>query len=180
MIQIKKNLPTLLLTIAASATIFFSGCKKDKETESEVITKVAVHLTGIGTSFDQEFEAIDSDGDGVFNSIDTIKLPQNATFNCRMHVYDETKNPVLDITDEIEAESADHLFVFKASGLGLVISNLNWDSNGNPFGLESIWATGFMASGPVEISLIHEPTDKTAADPGGDVDFQVIFPVVVE
>ena len=170
---------TLFLALAATA-VLFSACKKDKATESEVITKVVVHLTGVGNAFDTEFEAVDADGDGIFNTIDQIELPLGGTFNCHLHVYDETKTPVDDITEEIEAENTAHLFVLKSTVNGLVINNLNVDDNGKPFGLESSWATTVAGTGTVQISLHHEPTDKTATDPGGDIDFDVTFPVKVQ
>ncbi|MBK7936196.1 MAG: hypothetical protein IPJ82_03585 [Lewinellaceae bacterium] len=179
----KLHLPTLLLIAAAGITLFISGCKKDnKGTQQEVITRVVVHLTGIGigTSFDMEFEAEDSDGDGVFNTIDEIAIPVNGAFNCHLHVYDDTKDPVEDITEEIEEENVEHLFVFQSATAGLLISNLNTDDNGDPFGLESTWTTGTAANGTVKILLHHEPADKNAADPGGDVDFEVTFPVKVQ
>ncbi|MBP6812593.1 MAG: hypothetical protein KA138_13790 [Saprospiraceae bacterium] len=180
MYNTKFRIQTMLLLVAATATLFVAGCKKDKATESEVITKVVVHLTGIGNSFDTEFEAIDADGDGIFNTIDEIQLPVNTSFNCHIHVYDETKTPAADITEEIEAENTAHLFVFKTTLPGLIIEDLNTDDNGKPFGLESTWSTVLAGTGSVQIALHHDPTDKTAADPGGDVDFEVTFPVKVQ
>jgi hypothetical protein len=174
------RMQSLLLLVAVAATLFTAGCKKDDATSGEVITKVVVHLTGIGNNFDQEFEAEDSDGDGVFNSIDTINLTAAEAYKCHLHVYDETKTPVEDITEEIEEESNDHLFVFTPAFTGLEVSNLNTDGNGAPFGLESIWVTALVGTGTIKIALHHEPTDKNAADPGGDVDFEVSFPVIVQ
>ncbi|MEY3194219.1 MAG: hypothetical protein RIQ78_316 [Bacteroidota bacterium] len=174
------RLPTLLLLLAATTSVFTTACKKDKATENEVITKVVVHLTGTGSSFDTEFEAEDADGDGVFNTIDSIKIPINTVFNSRIHVYDETKSPVVDISEEIEVENTAHLFIIQSFVAGLLISNLNTDDNGAPFGLESTWTTTDASTGSVQIRLYHEPTDKTAADPGGDVDFDIVFPVKVQ
>lgn len=179
MFYTKLRFSNLFLALAATA-VLFSACKKDKATENEVITKVVVHLTGVGNTFDAEFEAVDADGDGIFNTIDQIELPLGSTFNCHLHVYDETKTPVDDITGEIEAENTVHLFVLKSTVGGLIISNLSTDNNGAPFGLESNWATTVAGTGTVQISLHHEPTDKTATDPGGEIDFDVTFPLKVQ
>jgi hypothetical protein len=175
--NLKNRFSTLFLLVAAASAVFLTGCKKDKATENEIITMVVVHLTGIGTAFDTEFAAVDADGDGIFNTIAPIEIPTNSVFNCHLHVVD---GPLTDITEEIEVENTAHLFVIKTSGGGLSVSDLNTDDNGAPFGLESTWTTSDAATGSVQITLYHEPTDKTAADPGGEVDFDVVFPVKVQ
>lgn len=180
MYNTKMRIQPMLFVVAVLATLFVAGCKKDKQTEQEVITRVAVHLTGIGSAFDMEFEAEDSDGDGVFNSIDEIVIPPNSTFNCHLHVYDDTKSPVEDVTEEIEEENTEHLFVFRSNTTGLTIADLNKDDDGAPFGLESTWSTAAASTGSVQILLRHEPTDKNAADPGGETDFDVTFPVKIQ
>jgi hypothetical protein len=170
-----------LSLLAFFALNIITGCKKDQATEQENITKIVVHLTGIGNSFDQEFEWEDRDGDGgTAPVIDTIAIPANTQFNVHLHVYDESKSPVVDVSDEIEAENTAHLFVFKSTTAGLTISDLNTDNNGKPFGLDSKWTTTGAGNGAVQISLHHEPTDKTAAEPGGEIDFDVTFPVKVK
>lgn len=179
-----KFQPTiLLLLIAAIASVFTIGCKDNTVvTQEELITRVHVHLTSIASNtFDQEFEAKDPDGDGIFNTIDEIVIPAGASYNCHLQVYDDSKTPVEDITTEIEAENTAHLFTFKPNITGLAINNLNKDTNGAPFGLESVWTTANVAgSGTIQIKLIHEPTDKNATDPGGDTDFEVTFPVKIQ
>lgn len=171
----------LFLVMALAVGFFNQGCDKHDHTEGEVITRFVVHLTGIGNSFNQEFEAKDDDGDGVFNSIDPITLPIGSAFMCHLHVYDDTKNPVEDITEEIEAESNAHLFTYAVAGANIVVGNLNTDSNGAPFGLESIWTSAAASSGSVKITLYHEPTNKNSTtDPGGDVDVEVTFPVTIQ
>jgi hypothetical protein len=171
----------LLILLAVSGSLFSVGCDKHDHTEGEVITRVVVHLTGLGNNFNQEFTAKDDDGDGVFNSIDPITLPIGSAFSCRLHVYDDTKNPVEDISEEIQAESNEHLFTFSVTGANLVIGNLNTDGNGAPFGLESIWTSAAASNGSVKITLYHEPTNKNSTtDPGGDVDVEVSFPVTLQ
>ena len=168
------------LLVAVSTILFITSCKKDKETESELITKVVVRLTGIASSFDQSFEAVDADGDGVFNSIDTIELPVDGAYSCYLSVLDETKSPVEDITEEIKEENTAHLVVYKSSLNGLAISINDKDDNGAPLGLYSNWVVTEAGTSAVQISLHHEPTDKTATDPGGEIDFSVTFPLKVQ
>ena len=172
----KLRMRTLLLATAA-VSLLIAGCKKDSAgTAQEVITRVVVHLTGVGSIFDAEFEAEDPDGDGIWNTIPAINIPANTVFDAHIHVYDS--NGAID--DEIEAESDKHLFTYKVTGANLTVSDRNTDGNGDPFGVDSRWTTAAVSSGTVQIRLIHEPTDKNAADPGGEVDFDVTFPVAIQ
>lgn len=174
----KKSIASLLFFAVLTGALLVSGCKKDDEgTEQEQITKVIVHLTGAnGSVFNQEFEAKDPEGDGVWNTIPILNIPANTVFNTHIHVYDGAD----EIDGEIEAEGVDHLFTYNVTGANLTVSNLNLDSNGDPLGIESTWMSGIASSGQVRIQLHHEPTDKSAADPGGEIDFEVVFPVQVQ
>ena len=178
MFKSKLRIQNLLLLVAASVIYFIAGCKKDDTgTEQEQITKVVVHLTGVGGStFDEEFEAEDPDGDGVWNTIPSLDIPANTVFDVHIHVYDGAE----EMDDEIEAESTEHLFVYKVTGANLTIGDLSTDGNGEPFGIDSKWTTAGASTGNVRIQLIHEPTDKNTADPGGEVDFEVTFLVEVQ
>jgi len=178
MFNTKMRVQTFLLLIAATVSLFTVGCDKgDDPTPQELITKVAVHLTGTnGSTFNQEFEAEDPEGDGIWNNIPTLNIPANTTFDVHIHVYDGATK----IDGEIEAESTAHLFVYKPTGANLVVSDLNPDTDGKSFGINSKWVSAATSTGSVKIQLIHEPTDKNAADPGGEVDFEVTFPVTVQ
>jgi hypothetical protein len=178
MFNTKLRFQNLLLLLAASLTLFMAGCDKDDEgTEQELITKVIVHLVGTGGStFNQEFEAEDTDGDGVWDNITSLDIPANTVFNVHVHVYDGDE----EIDAEIEAESNEHLFVYKVTGSNLTVSGLSTDGNGEPFGIDSEWTSTTASLGSVQIQLIHEPTDKNAADPGGEVDFDVTFPYRIQ
>jgi len=178
MFNTKVRIQNLLLLAAASATLFVAGCKKDDEgTEQEQITKVIVHLTGTGGStFNEEFEAEDPDGDGVWNTIPSLVIPVNTVFDVHIHVYDGDE----EIDDELIAEKEEHLFVYKVTGANLTVSDRDTDSNGEPFGIDSKWTTTSASVGTVQIQLVHEPTDKNALDPGGEVDFDVTLPVRIQ
>ena len=162
------------------AAIAFSACKKDDKTEQELITTIELHFTG-SNNFNQKFYWRDLDGDGgAAPSIDTIVLAPNAVLNCFAHVYDESKNPKVDITEEIEAESAEHLFIYDPTTNVVAITSNSVDSNGNAFRISTEWTTTAAGTGSVRVRLMHE-SDKSAADPGatGETDFDVTFPVVV-
>jgi len=170
---------TSIFLVILIATLTFFSCKKDDKTEAENITKIVLHFTAPG--FDQEFEAKETNGDGVWDSIDEIILPTlTGDITCHIHVYDETQSPVVDLTEEIDAESNVHLFTFKVSGADLAIKPDDTDASGKPFNLETLWDAGDVSNGSVQLKLHHEPTDKTATDPGGEIDLDVIFLVKIQ
>ncbi len=165
------------------AGLFFASCKKDDNTtEQENITTIEVHLTGTG-GFEDKFFWRDLDGSGgSAPEIDTIVIPaQNLDLNCHIHVYDESKNPVEDITEEIEEENTDHLFTYLITGANLTVVPDDVDNDGAPFNLETVWKSGAASTGTVRIRLFHEPSDKTDTNnPGGEVDLDVTFPVKIQ
>jgi len=172
----------LSFAILFVALFLTPGCKKDSSTQQENITKIIVHLTGSG-GFDQEFAWSDPDGGDTGNaSIDEIVIPAGTTdIKSRMRVLDESQSPVVDVSTEIEEESADHLFIYKLSGLA--VSKIDYDdvdSNGKLFGLVTKWTAG-TGTGTVNIALHHLPTTKdNLLSPGGEIDFDVTFPVKVQ
>lgn len=171
---------SFFLLLLAFAALTFSACKKDDKTEQELITTIELHFTGTN-GFDQHFEWEDLDGDGGASpTIDTIVLPLNIALNCHVHVYDKSKNPTEDITEEIEEEDAEHLFIYNPSNNVVSITSTSVDGNGAPFRITSTWTTTGAGTGSVRVRLIHEP-DKGATDPGatGETDFDVTFPVIV-
>jgi PBP1b-binding outer membrane lipoprotein LpoB len=174
----KSHMKNLLMLAVVAGALFTPGCKKDDDgTEQEQINKVIVHLTGAnGSLFNKEFEAQDPDGDGTWNTIQMIDIPAGTTFDTHIHVVDGTE----EIDDEIEAESNDHLFTYSVTGANLVVTELNEDAAGNPFGMDSKWISGAASTGSIRIRLHHEPTNKNAADPGGEIDFEVSFPVTIQ
>lgn len=178
--QIQKVGTFLLISIFT--TSFFSACHKHDHTATENITAIELHLTGNG--IDQVFTWEDTDGDGVANNIDTLVLPaMTQGIECSVLIFDRTEIPEVDITPEIVAEGVDHLLTYDISNSnGLVVTALNQDANGNPIGTTSIWETrNAGADGVLTLTLYHEPTNKSnPSNPGGEVDFQVVFPVKIQ
>lgn len=174
---LKVNVLTALLL-----AISFVSCKKDKETEQELITTVVVHLKATDGSFEQEFEWDDRDGDGgAAPVIDEIIVPAGKAYDCHIYFYDRSKTPEENITEEVEAENTEHLLVYSVSGANLTITATDTDDNGKPFRLKTTWTTGAASNGTVKVSLRHEP-DKDAANPDttGEVDAEATFVVKVQ
>lgn len=172
-----------LLLATFSAGLFITACKDDNTaTEQENITTVVLHFTGPG--LDAEFEWNDLDGPGGNPpEIDEISLPPlTGNINCHVHVYDRSKDPEVDITDEIESEADIHLIVYMPdASLDAVWAYTDTDGNGKPLGLETSWVTDQPGSGNLRVILYHEPANKDDLNnPGGEVDFDVTFPVRIQ
>lgn len=178
-----KHFKLPLFVLLATTGLFFTACNNDDDdgTAQENITTIQVHLTGAG--LDQEFEWNDLDGVGGNNPvIDTIVVPaMTGDILSHIHVYDRSKTPEVDITDEIEAESGAHLLTYAVAGANLNIAYDDADDNGKPLGIKTIWTNTGASTGTLRIILYHEPSNKdNLSDPGGETDFDVTFPVVVQ
>jgi hypothetical protein len=181
MYKYKISISFPIFASLVTALFLTTGCKKDQETEQEIITTVEVHLTGTG--FDKKFYWNDPDGDGgAAPVIDAIKIaPNTANLRCHIRVYDRSKTPEIDITEEIEAESNDHLFVYNVTGANLTVAYDDKDENNQNVGLITKWSSAAASSGKIRIRLFHEPADKNnLSAPGGEVDFDIEMPVVIE
>jgi hypothetical protein len=188
------NFPALILL---SVILVFSACKKNNPepvNEEELITTVKMtvaeegSILGAGTTYTWK----DLDGDGpeapVLNPA-TLKLNPSKTYNVRLELFNESENPVKDITEEIKAEKEDHQFFFQTSGVGYNLfksySGVN-DANSQPVGLQFVLETKTVGSGKFKVILKHKPNkgavgvskgDMTNA--GGQTDVEAEFDVSV-
>ncbi|MBX2892450.1 MAG: hypothetical protein KF734_16100 [Saprospiraceae bacterium] len=182
MLNKKIALHTFLLALLF-AGLFVAGCKdNDDGTEQENITTVVLHF--IGPGFDREFEWNDLDGPGGnAPTVQTIELPPlTGNITCRVHVYDRSKTPAEDITEEIEEEADEHLVVYiPDASVSATWSYDDTDSKGKPLGIKTKWQTNQPSAGNLRVILYHEPTNKdNLSNPGGEVDFDVTFPVRIQ
>ncbi|MCC7466263.1 MAG: hypothetical protein IT261_08345 [Saprospiraceae bacterium] len=157
-----------------------ASCEKHDHTENENITKVDLKLTGAG--FNQVFSAIESNGDGIWDVIQPITIPAGVTpITCEVFVYDITQTPIKDLTTEIVEEGAEHFFTYTISGVNVTVVAVDKDSNNQPIGQNTSWTIGSASNGTVQVKLFHEPSNKNnSSDPGGEVDFDITFPVTIQ
>jgi len=158
------------LAIIAFASLTFTACSKDVETEendNELITTIELHVTETGTSTTGVFKFEDLDGDGgAAPVIDAITLSPNKTYNVELKVLDKSKTPAVTISEEILEEGDDHRFYFEPTGASITVNNLSNDANGLPLGLTSTWTTGAASTGKLKITLRHyESGGKALTDP---------------
>jgi hypothetical protein len=184
--NMKKYLPILLVSL------LFTSCKKDEvepTDDNELITRVELKFTDITAKSTLTYTFQDKDGDPKTapEKFDKIVLNKGVTYSVSIGVYDDTKSPVMDITQEINEEADVHLFVYKTTPASLLTTTiLDKDKNGLPIGLSSSILTQSTAgTGKLNLLLKHQPElngmkVKTGQEAGGSTDIDLLFDVEVK
>lgn len=184
--NMKKYLPILL------ASLLFTSCKKDEvepTDDNELITRVELKFTDLTakTAIIYTFQDLDGDPKTAPEKFDKIVLNKGVTYSVSIGVYDDTKSPVMDITQEINEEADVHLFVYKTTPASLLTTTiLDKDKNGLPIGLSSSILTQSTAgTGKLNLLLKHQPElngvkVKTGQEAGGSTDIDLTFDVEVK
>lgn len=177
---------------------FAAGCSDDDvtnpadENPQELITKVTltlVKLDGQGNPTTETAAAVFSDPDGsggTSPSIGTLVLDADAVYNGTIELLDETKNPVENITEEVEEEVDEHQFFYTAEGgIAALISVVSTDTDGNglPVGLEyRVTVTGGSgATGVLNVVLGHfDEVEKDGVTLSPESDIDIDFPVTIQ
>lgn len=147
----------------------------------EVITTLKVLVTDSASGvLVNTFRFKDADANGTPEVFDTIRLNANKTYNVAVQVWDDSKTPAENITEEVEEEKNDHAFFYTISNLNLAVTKTDVDDNNLPIGLQSRWVTGSAGSGLVTIKLKHQPGVKDGSEAPGETDVEVQFPAVVQ
>jgi len=131
----------------------------------------------------------DLDGDGGAPPIITSGvLSANTSYIGLLQLFNETVSPIIDIGAEIGEEAVDHQFFYLLeSNPDATVSYTDFDSNGDPLGLQTIFSSASASTGQLTIVLRHEP-DKTAPgvsegdieNAGGETDIQVSFQISIQ
>jgi hypothetical protein len=175
------------------AVILFTACKKDDHLhphdDNELITRVELKFTDAATktTLTYTFQDKDADPKTAPEKFDKIVLNKGVTYTMSVGVFDDTKSPAKDITEEINEESDSHLFVFKTNPASLLaVSILDKDKNGLPIGLSSSAKTSATAgTGKLNVLLKHQPVlngakVKTGQEAGGSTDIDLTFDIEVK
>lgn len=170
---------SILLVIAASLT----SCQKEETDNpapvnpSELITTVHLILSdSSGTNVIDTVTFSDPDGSGGANPVIDSMLIQNGTvYQLRLLLLDESKSPVLNISNEIDEESDTHLFVFTSSLAQT--TTLDSDVNGNPVGLLNFVSASGPGTGTYRVQLRHfdSPALKSANSQDYETDIEIDF-----
>ena len=179
-----KKLKTIWgFVILLGASAAFQSCKPETPTpdENEVITTLSVIATNGSNTETFTFRDLDGASANPPVQFDTIKLTANQTYNVKLWLLDETKNPTDTLSNEIAEEADEHLFYFTPTPSALAaVTITDHDSHNLPIGLLSTWQTSNAGTGTIKITLRHQPGVKDGTYEPGDTDVEVEFPVVVE
>ncbi|TGE20444.1 hypothetical protein E5K00_20825 [Hymenobacter aquaticus] len=181
---INKSLLALLV-----AAPLFSACKKDNDEptpddDNEQITTVRYELTPVGGGTPVTVQYRDPDGDGGAAAVvGTLTLAVGTTYTGKLVLLDETKNPVVNTSDEIKEEADEHIFFFESSNTNVTVTPTDKDSKGLAVGLETRVEAGAAntasSTGNLKITLRHQPGAKNGTFAPGDTDVEVNFPTAV-
>jgi len=167
------------------------ACKKEEvipTDDNELITTVELIFTDTNKKV-ITFSFQDKDGDAKTppEKFDRIALDKNMLYTMEVRVYDETKSPKEDITEQIKLESDVHLFVFKIDPASLFpLKAIDKDKNGLPIGLLSSGTTqNAVGAGKLNLILKHQPPIngklvKTGNEAGGSSDIDLIFDLSIK
>jgi hypothetical protein len=180
-----------LAMIAATAFVMtFSACKKDDDQvpeadENELITRVSFKFTNAANASDVATVTwTDPDGEGgTPATIGTLILKPNTTYNYEIsEVLNETaKGDEQNVLNEINEESDEHLWVYKALPANLLtITRTDKDINNVEIGLKGRAVTSAVGSGTLETILRHQPGQKNGNEAPGSTDFDATFPVKIQ
>jgi len=162
------------------------------ENEEEIITDVILTWTSVGDTVIAQAQDPDGDGPLDLKIIQGIELLDNTTYEMSITVFNSVEGE--NITDEIDAESDEHIFFFSfteglfasPSGDGNIdnrsgeINYLDADQNGLPIGLSTSWTTAEgMTTGTFRVVLKHQPDIKSMSSSveNGGTDIDLEFPV---
>jgi len=192
----ESNMKYLLAALLFATAI--TSCKKEEEdpitpppptNEEEVITTLVLTFVDAENSsnvFELRFSDPDGNGGGA-PVITSDPLPADRAFVVSISVLNESADPDVNITAEIQAEDELHQFFFLVTDANLSMSYADADSNGQPVGLISSGVTGAASTGTLMVTLRHQPdkngANVTAGDitnAGGETDITVTFPVTVQ
>lgn len=179
---IKQATAVILLLITV---LVFPACDKEDNTpdnDQELITTVRITLTdGVTTPVSAQVQDLDGIG-GNPVVVQELALQANTGYSFSVAFLDEqNQSAPIDITEEVEEESAEHLVCHLVTGNLDEPVRTDLDSGGQPLGLAGTIQTGAAGTGTLTVILKHLP-DKSASDPcaTGETDVQVTFPVVIQ
>ena len=184
----------LFIGLSIAVLTSLSSCeKKEKEdpiipNEEELITSLYYTLIDTVANDTVVFSFRDLDGDGG-NPPEIINgsLTANTDYIGSIGLYNESISPRENIGNEVKQEDDHHQFFFiYPTGLNISITYDDFDSNGNPLGLENSLSTGEISSDELVIILRHNPdknaagvSDGLIANAGGETDIEVTFDLTI-
>lgn len=173
-------------------TSIISSCKKDNNdvtkpsdiNEGELITTVQFKISSTDSPFVvHTFQYRDADGiGGNAPTVDTIKLDADKVYAVEVLLLDESKTPTDTISNEVLAESQDHMFIYQPADTNVVVTINDFDTNNPPLplGILTSWRTKAATSTSIKLTLKHQPGIKNGDPTKGETDVEVSLPIVLK
>jgi hypothetical protein len=152
-----KKLIWMNLVVCTFLAFYLASCTPDDPTpaDGELITTLTLTFTDTATQEVTTATFKDADGPGGNDPAqnEAILLDANSVYRVSMTFLDESKNPPVNVTDEIRNEGKDHVLCFTIA-VGFEVGITFTDSDGSiPIGLETRWVTGTAGDGNIRITL---------------------------
>ena len=181
---------SLLLFIPVA---LMAGCKNDEENvdpsdPNEAITTATLTLTNRATPTESVTATIDNLNTTADLSKAMLNLKANTTYTGVVTLLDRTKNPTLDVSNQIKTEANEHLFVYTytaATGPATALTITATDKDTNPapgpysLGLTTEMKTGAAGTGKLKLVLRHQPNAKNGTPAPGTTDLDTDFSVII-
>lgn len=168
--------------------------------EEELITTVNLTFTpsGGGTAITAQFRDRDGPGGNAPTTTDPSPFTRGTDYNLQVELLDESENPPIDRTDEIEREAEEHQLFYVGDAVGTQLSvayadtestyNANTDGVDLPVGLRAtVTAAAAAGSGTLRVVLKHQTPinnvpvkTQTSGVMDGSTDIDVSFTVTVQ
>lgn len=183
----KNRISILFYTLAVASIVLLNACKKqDKDEtplpeENELITTISLQAVDTISLDTFNFAWRQPGGPGTKIEVDTIQLDANKGYLVSIDLLDESKNPVVSITEEIEQDANSHRFVYSTNLAGSSIKILDFDSHipAMELGLKFVLGAGTTGNGNFNVLLKHytDLDPKTNGLNAGSTDIEVSFPM---
>lgn len=174
-------------TRAVLALLILAACKKEKKDADSDLGHAVVTTVEILLAKDQDTvrgRYKDPDGPGGRPAtIDTLRPSPNTEYTYLVRLYDESGNPVKDLTSVIfeQQKNTHRLFVLPEPPDLAEVEATDLDDLGRPTGGRGTWRQGpdTLRSGTVRFVLRHylNPNDKNFGLERGSTDLDVSLPV---
>lgn len=185
--------PRCALSLLLLPLLIWWGCEDDPTSpdpgnEQELITKVVLTLTESGSGSTVTATYSDPDGPGgAAPTVGALTLKAGSTYAATVQLFDETKNPVANLTEEVEEEADEHQFFYTPQGElagRLAVTVTDKDSKNLPVGLKFnvVVSSGPPVTGSVtnslNVVLSHfDNVTKNGTDRSDESDVDINVPV---
>ena len=164
-----------------------SSCKetdpvKPSVNEHDYATDVIITLVNQSDTIISTWSDLDGPGGNNPTISDTLRLAKGKKYNGSITLYNKSKNPIENITDEIIELADEHKFFYTPSSTinSLIVSILDKDSKNLPVGLLFTIDSPIsnQGNGLLNVVLSHyDDSPKDGINRSAETDIEIDFPI---